>query len=305
MNALVTLRDGDAEARVAMRGAELLGWQVDGTPLIWSPDPMVWADTAPILFPVVGWTRGGSVRVDDRSYPLGLHGFARTAVFQCVEQEAGHVRLRLAASPETLRLYPFAFTLDVTYRLTGSALRVELAIGNAGGAPMPYACGLHPGFAWPFAGGDPADYAIAFTTAEQPMVPVITVDGLFTPEKRPVPVEGRHLCLNAPLFAREALCFLHARSRSLRFAHRGGAAITIDLEGFPHLALWSRPGGRFLSIEAWTGHGDFADADGDLWRKPSMIHLAAGAVRAHAATYRYEATAGVSSVSGRSAEQIF
>jgi galactose mutarotase-like enzyme len=288
VNDIVTIEGDGATARVALRGAELAAWSVGGAPLIWTPDPAIWADTAPVLFPVVGWTRGAHVTARGKSYPLGLHGFARAMAFAVADRGPDHVRLVLGSGPETRALYPFEFRLSVTYRLAGATLRTQLAIENTGDAAMPYACGLHPGFRWPFAGGALDDYAIAFGEPERPEVPVISSDGLFTRETRPIPLEGRDLPLSADLLAREALCILDARSRALRFAHRGGAAITIDLESFRHIALWSRPEGRFLSIEAWTGRGDDVDADGDLMKKPSMIHLPPGAVGRHAAVYGFE-----------------
>ncbi len=155
---------------------------------------------------------------------------------------------------------------------------------------MPYACGLHPGLRWPFADGAPEDYAITFGEREAAAVPVISPDGLFTWRTRQVPLDRRSLPLSPDLMAREALCFLDVRSRNLRFGHAAsGAAIDVTLKDFPHVALWSRPPGRFLCIEPWTGHGDFVDADGDLYAKPSMRHLAPGAEASHAATFTYVA----------------
>ena len=142
---------------------------------------------------------------------------------------------------------------------------------------MLYACGLHPGFRWPFAGGDAEDYAITFGEREAAAVPVISSDGLLTRHTRKVPLDGRRLALSPALMAREALCFLDVRSRSLRFGHASsGAAIDVTLEDFRHIALWSRAPGRFLCIEPWTGHGDFVDASGEIAAKPSMRHLAPG-----------------------------
>lgn len=287
MSGTVALRSRSATATIALHGAELRSWTVAGLPLIWAPDPAIWADTAPLLFPVVGWTRGGGVLVDGKRYPLGLHGFARDMLFRIEASGREWVRLILESSADSRTIYPFDFSVSVTYRLTGDVLRTELAIQNTGVVAMPYACGLHPGFCWPFAGGDPDDYAIDFAADEVSEVPVISAAGLFTDRHRAVPVTGRRLALSEALFAREALCFLDAKSRSLRFAHAGGAAITLTLEDFPHIALWARPGGRFLSIEAWTGHGDLEDSDGDLWTKPSMIRLEPGATRRHSATYAF------------------
>lgn len=283
----IRLQTDGASADVALRGAELRSWEVAGRSLLWSPDPAIWAETAPILFPVVGWTRNARIFVHGRSHPFGLHGFARERPFVVLEQEPARVRLELASSDDTRELYPFDWRLVVEYRLDGPTLVIAMQIHNTGATAMPYACGFHPGFRWPFAGGDPEDYAILFDRPERADVPVISADGLFTHDLRPVPLDGCRLPLSRALMAKEALCFLNVESRELRFSHASGAAITVHLEDFPHVALWSRTGGRFLSIEAWTGHGDYVDADGDLFRKPSMRHLPPGSVGRHAAKFSF------------------
>ena len=290
MSAFVTLSSGEASATIACRGAELRAWQVGTVPLIWAADSALWPDTAPILFPVVGRTRGAQITVDGRAYPLGLHGFARDLDFAVGEHWPDHVRLVAASDAQTRALYPFDWELEVEHALDGPTLTTRLTVRNKGAAPMPYACGLHPGFRWPFAGGEPEDYAITFGEREASGVPVISADGLFTRQTRKVPLDGRRLALSPALMAREALCFLDARSRSLRFGHAAsGAAIDVTLEDFPHVALWSRPPGRFLCIEPWTGHGDFVDEDGDLHAKASMRHLPPGGTACHAATFTYAA----------------
>ena len=288
--AVVGLSCGQASATVACRGAELRSWQVGTAPLIWEPQTDFWPDTAPILFPVVGWTREARVLVDGRAYPLGLHGFAHHLNFSVHEQSLSRVSLVARSDAETRALYPFDWELEVEHALAGPALTTRLTVRNRGTAPMPYACGLHPGFRWPFAGGRPEDYTITFGEREASAVPAISPDGLFTRHSRNVPFDGRRLALSPALMAREALCFLDVKSRSLRFGHPAtGAAIDVSLEDFPHVALWSRPPGRFLCIEPWTGHGDFVDASGDLYAKPSMRRLAPGAAARHAATFSYAA----------------
>ena len=283
----IRLQSGAGQATIALAGAELKAWRVSDTDLLWAAEPLIWAETAPILFPVVGWTRGATITVDGRRYPLGMHGFARHLPFRVVDREPAHVRLRCEADAETRELYPFDWWLEAEYRLAGETLTVRLTVGNDGHRTMPYACGLHPGFRWPFAGGSPDDYAILFEENEAVEVPVISPDGLFTPRSRRIPTDGRRLPLSTALMGGEALCFLGVHSRRLSFVHRSGAALDCGFDDFPHLALWSRAPGRFLSIEAWTGHGDFVDADGDLFSKPSMRHLAPGATGTHAAAYSF------------------
>jgi galactose mutarotase-like enzyme len=287
----IELVSGGARAQIALRGAELRHWSVGGTPLIWQKDPAVWDETAPILFPIVGWTRGGQARVGGETFPLGLHGFARAMDFKARTVAPARVRLTLASSNETRALYPFAFWLCASYALSENSLTTTLTFKNRGTGPMPYACGLHPGFRWPFSGGAQGDYAICFSAAEEPFVPSISDRGLFLETRRPIPLDGRKLALKPALFAAEALCFLNARSRSLRFEHAEGAALTVETSNFPHFALWSRPGADFLAIECWTGHGDPDGFNGDLFEKPSMRILAPEAVAHHVARYSFSAEA--------------
>ena len=213
---------------------------------------------------------------------MGVHGFAAASTFVPVTRADDAVRLRLTDDPATRAIFPFAFQLDVTYRLTASRLAVTFNVTNTGVAPLPYALGWHPGFAWPFSAGRRDQYAIEFARPERPEVPVITSDGLFSDRRRLIPLVGRKLPLSEELMADEALCFLDAHSQTLRFVAPDGAAIRLELQDFPHIALWSRPRAPFLSIEAWTGHGDPEGFAGDIREKPSMRLLLAGAEAEHA-----------------------
>lgn len=283
---MIDLAQGDARLRIALEGAEPTDWRIGDTQLLWTPDPSVWPRSAPILFPVVGWTRKGQVRHGGQAYPLGLHGFASARRFEVVEREGAWARLRLSPDDATRRQYPFEFRLDAIYRLDANALVWTLEVGNSGDEPMPYAVGLHPGFCWPLAGSTAA-HCFVFDRPERPEVPVIAPGGLFSDARRPVPLEGARLPLSADLMAQEALCFLDIASRGATLDNGAGAALRVDLEDFPHLALWARPPAPYLSIEAWTGYGDPVGFDGDLAEKPSMRILAPGATARHSARFSF------------------
>ena len=88
---------------------------------------------------------------------------------------------------------------------------------------------------------------------------------------------GRRLPLRDDLFAADALCFLNACSRSFCLAAgSGGPSVTVQSTGFPHLALWSKPGAPFVSMATWTGHSDLEGYEDELADKPSMRLLPAG-----------------------------
>jgi galactose mutarotase-like enzyme len=283
----IALRHGGSSARIATLGAEAREWRVGGRDLLWPSDAAIWPQISPILFPVVGWTRDGA-RVEGKHYPLGLHGFAAAQQFQVDRQAGDQVRLRLRDDSETRRQYPFAFHFAVEYRLGDSSLEVTLEIENAGEAAMPYACGLHPGFRWPFSGGAREGSRIVFEAPENPQIPVIARGGLISSRRRPIPLDGAILPLSDALFDGDALCFLDAHSRSLRFVGSDGASIAMHFGDFPHAALWTRPGAPFLCLEAWTGYSDPEGFTGELRDKPGMLTLAGGQMARHSARYVFD-----------------
>lgn len=81
--------------------------------------------------------------------PLPKHGFARTAAWtvegQAATDDETLVTLRLADGEGTREIWPHPFRADLTVRL-GDALRMEMAIENAGDAPMEFTCALHTYF---------------------------------------------------------------------------------------------------------------------------------------------------------------
>jgi galactose mutarotase-like enzyme len=277
---------GDA-ATVDPFGAELRTWRCSGVDLIWAKDPKIWDQTAPILFPVVGWTRGGAVRVKGESYPLALHGFAWRKLFRIAEQAPDFLRLDLAADAETRRLYPFDFRFGVEFRLLPGGLENALVVTNTGAEPLPYACGLHPAFRWPLAGST-APHRLIFDEAESPEVPVIGPGGLLSLNKRTLPMQDGVLPLQPELFAKDALVFLNRRSRRLAFDNGAGARLIVETDDFPHIGFWTLPPAPYLCIEPWTGHGDPEDFFGDLFEKPSMRLLEPGASARHVAVFRFE-----------------
>ncbi len=204
-----------------------------------------------------------------------------------MEQGENSARLRLDADDATQALYPFRFRLDAVYRLEQGALSWALEATNLGSEPMPYALGLHPGFRWPLA-GSAAPHAFLFDAPERAEVPVIAPGGLFSTERRAIPLEGRRLALTPELMAQEALCFLDIASTGAVFDNGAGTRLRVQLDDFPHLALWARPPAPFLCIEAWTGHGDPQGFTGEISDKPSMRLLAPGATARHAARFSLE-----------------
>ena len=288
MGETVEIRAEDgSSARIALVGAEPVSWRVGGRDYLWNGDPEHWNRHAPWLFPVVGASSGGAVRVAGEPYPMSQHGFARDLPFAVVAREEDAVTLRLTDDAASRAHYPFAFRLDIAARIAAGRLAFTVTVENPGAAPLPYALGFHPAFPWPFAGGERGDYAVEFEAPERPFVPEVGAGGLLVRSERALPLDGRRLPLDPALFT-EALVFLDARSRGLRFAAPEGRAITMRVEDFPHLAVWTKPTAPFLSLEAWTGHADWAGFAGELAQRDSQRLLAPGARARHGVSLALE-----------------
>ena len=74
----------------------------------------------------------------------------------------------------------------------------------------------------------------------------------------------------------------------MRFTGPEVRAIRMEVEDFPHLAVWTKPTAPFLSLECWTGYADWAGFAGDLTERDSQRLLAPGAHARHAIRLRLE-----------------
>lgn len=282
----IRLAAAGTEAVVALRGSEPLSWKVGGTELLWHGDPEHWNRSAPLLFPVVGASRNGQVRVDGKTYPMPQHGFARDASFKVSELAGNRVVMRLEDNEATRQHFPFSFMLDVTISLTMDALSWQCSVTNSGPDVMPYALGFHPAFPWPFHGGGKSSYHLEFDSDQKTDVPALTKDGLLAHSTREIPFTGKTLALKPELFEEGAIVLLDADSRRIGFVSDEAEIIEIEAHGCPHLALWTKPAAPFLSLEAWSGHADWEDFSGELRDRAAMTKLAPGQKGQHALIMR-------------------
>ena len=284
----VRLEAKGAEAAVAFRGAEPVRWLVGGRDLLWSGDPAHWAFRAPLLFPVVGASAGGHVTIDGVAHPMPQHGFARHAAFDLVAATTDSAHLRLSADASTREAYPFAFRLDVRASLTPTSFALAFEVVNEGEVEMPYSLGIHPAFPWPLDGGTRAGHRVVFDEPERSEVPEVAPGGLLSRRRRAVPLDGCELPLAPELFT-EALVFLDARSRAFSLQAPTGASVRLEVDGFPHLAVWTKPDAPFVSLEAWSGHADHEGFAGEFRDRASVTRLAPGDVGRHAARWLWTA----------------
>jgi galactose mutarotase-like enzyme len=273
---LIEIASTELSAAINPLGAELTHLRdPQGRELMTDADPRWWTGHAPILFPVVGRPNGDIIRIDGVEYAMKQHGFARHKLFDLVEHGAAHALFRLTDNEETRAIYPFAFALEIGFRLDGPTLAVEVRIANRGDAVMPASFGFHPAFAWPLPYGEPREaHRILFEADEPEALKEIVPGGQIGTVERPSPLDGRTLALRDDLFANDALIWDPVHSRRVTYGAPVGPQLDISFPDTAKLGIWTRPGAHYVCIEPWHGIADPQGFNGDFRDKPGVFEIA-------------------------------
>ncbi len=248
-----------------------------GNELLWNGDPAVWKGRAPILFPIVGALNGGQYRWQGRRHALSRHGFARDRRFDVVHRDGTQALLRQRDAAATREVYPFAFELDVSFRVDGPRANVVATVRNPGDVPLPASLGFHPALRWPLpAGGVRAAHYLEFERDEPAPIRRLDDHGLLTATAHATPVQGRRLPLEDGLFRDDVIIFDRLGSRSVTYGADTGPRIRVAFPDAEYLGLWSKPGAGFVCIEPWRGVADPCGFDGEFTAKPGVFVVAPG-----------------------------
>ena len=282
-------------AVIDLHGAELtsLKKKDSGEELIWTADKEYWNRHAPMLFPIVGKVWNGQYRVGDRIYNLPQHGFARDLNFTVLCQDTDSVVLALESNEDTLKVYPYKFRIEATYRLEDSTLVVEWRIKNPGSEPMYFQIGAHPGFN--YCDFDKNDFIHGYFRLAQGEEPVSRlIIGQLTPEGYRSESAGMieldsdaMLPITPGLFAGDALVLEEYQiDQVILYDKDCTPYIALETEDAPVWGLWSPPGKNapFVCIEPWMGRCDVEGYEGDISGRDYINKLEPG--KSTAFTYR-------------------
>ena len=285
-NTVITIRNDRLTVAVKALGAEMTSVKTaDGTERLWQGDPAWWSGQAPLLFPVAGSFKDDEYILNNKTYHMPKHGFAKYRVFDVEAQDETSVAFLLAGENARHEGFPFDYELRVRYSLEENRIKIDYAISNLGDAPM-YACiGAHEAYACP----DGVDnYEIAFDEDEGGYVANSLFEcGCLSRKRENIALYNNALPLHAADFEGTTLTFLTLKSRGVTLRRRTGENIAhVDYAGFNYLLLWTIPGAGYICIEPWSNHPDFIDTNKQLPAKPGVIPVAAHdtATRTHTLT---------------------
>ncbi len=270
-----TLSHKNWQAIISSRGAELqsLSNTDTGEEYLWQGDPAVWDGRAPILFPVIGRLKGEGIEINGKRFPLSKHGFARQCEFEVVEQTADRLSLQLNANEQSKAVYPYDFSLIVSFDLLDATIAISYKVINNGEDKMFFTIGSHPAIRLPLEDSNLEDYCIELSEPET-LQRFILQEGLTPTEGVDFLDNEQSIPLTKTLFDQDALIFKNINSRKISIKHKTtGIRASVLTGGAPHLGIWAKPDAAYVCIEPWFGYDDPINASGKIEQKPGMISL--------------------------------
>ena len=275
---MVIIKSSQLEAHLHPKGAEIhkiIGLS-DGMNYMWRRDPVLWANSAPILFPIVGKVVNDTYRVDGKEYHLTQHGFARHNEFEIAEQGDDFVVFTLDYT-NFLDVYPYKFRLTVTYKVEGLVLTCHCKVENLDTKEIYFGIGGHPAFACPMYENESAnDYYIEFEkeeTLDRHMIN--TAVSLFNGQTQPLFDHEKKFMVRQATFKDDAVIVHDFKSSwvALRSLNHN-RAIKFHMNNWKWLGIWaSKHVGGLIAIEPWNGHTDVEGFTGEYKEKEGLINL--------------------------------
>ena len=271
-----TLKYGNIEIAVANRGAELQSYKVNGEEFMWDRKPEFWAASSPVLFPFVGTIKNGAYSFNGKEYKISTrHGFARTEDFELVEKTENSLKFRFSSNKETLEKYPFEFELFITYTIVGNTLEIEYNVVNKNDSNMYFSLGTHPAFALDVNDDIKlSDYYLEFEKNEISKKYKLNEKGLVLDEKADCLNNENKLKITEKVFDDDAIIFDDLKSEKVTIKNsKNSKKLSVEYNGFPYIAFWSKPRAPFVCIEPWYGISDFENCTGKLEEKKGILKL--------------------------------
>ena len=182
------------------------------------------------------------------------------------EQGKDEIWFCLTDKENTWANYPFAFSLEIGYRLLGRSVKVMWRVSNPAEEEMYFSIGGHPAFAAPVREKDRVTCYLLFDGVEKLKVRALK-GGLAAKELTELALEeGGILPVTEEAFAGDALVIEDSQTGRVQLLDENKKPyLTVKFEA-PLFGVWTPPGKNapFICIEPWYGRCDREDFDGSL-----------------------------------------
>lgn len=267
---MITIKNEYLTAKINEKGAELKSLTCNGKEYIWPGDEKIWASSAPHLFPICGGMLDGEYYYENEKYEMQKHGYIRFCTFdiECISEDS--VTFIHKSNEQTKIIYPFDYTLHITFSLKEKVLSVQYNIDNNGKEDMYFSIGPHEGF---YCKNGIEDYDILLPQNTTLNATVLAGDVLST-DKQKILENSDILPLKYDYFLVDALVFKNIDFDTLTLKNRkDGSGLRLTFKNHPYLVLWSKKDAPYICIEPWCGIHDDVNSDKMLVNKEGIVKL--------------------------------
>ena len=279
---MVELRNEQISIIVSEKGAELQSIKsTNGKEYLWQADPKYWNRHSPILFPIVCSVNNETYRVDGKEYHLPRHGFARDMEFKLIGKSERKVTFALESNQDTKKVYPYDFTLSVSYTLEDNKIGVIWHVLNTDKQEIHFQIGGHPAFNIPDMKAGNNQFGYIRLDNKEPMDALHSYgDGSHEMDEVPfIEAENGIMEFSNNTWRNDSIKIHKSQLHRAELLNKAGEAeVTVEFRT-PVIAFWSPYGKEapFVCIEPWYGIGDPRSFKGEFKDKPLMNHLLPGA----------------------------
>ena len=276
---MIILENEHIIVNLAAAGAELRSIHSKTTQLdyLWKGDPQFWGKFSPVLFPIVGALKDNTFFAEGRKYELPRHGFARDHQFEVQQLSELEVLFTLSSSADTLKVYPFEFTLGLRYQLSGNTVSCTYEVSNPGTKDLLFSVGGHPAFAAPQTADTVyEDYYLEFNKDEAITYFKIQ-DNLISEQTETLQLDGGKLKLQHSLFYEDALVLKKINSDVISLKNtKNEHGLNFHFTNFTEFGIWSAKDADFICLEPWCGIADGVNHNQQLSDKEGIVTLLPG-----------------------------
>lgn len=285
---IITLKNEQFTVCLNTLGAEINDFKdKDGTAYVWNGDAAIWKYHAPIIFPHVGRIKDGYIYIEGQKCLFPANGFSRDMEHALVSSSDTEALFELVANEETLKNFPYHFTLQTYYKLTEKGLIFKTTVKNTDSKEISFSIGSHTAFTCPRNPSEESisDYQVEFENKEALTTVKMTEGFLAIDEDGTAPctelygeAEQGIIPLTTEGFGRGHFFTQFTSSWVGLRNKKDNSLIKVNAKDYPYLMVWQNMVGEpsFVCIEPWYGTPDPENAD-NLWEnKASLVYLQPG-----------------------------
>jgi galactose mutarotase-like enzyme len=271
------LKNNDLIIKVNSFGAELnsIFSTKNNIEYIWQANSEIWPRHAPHLFPIVGKLKDGRYFFEDKDYQLPQHGFARDNEFECIEQTETSLTFELKVNDETLKQFPFDFSLKIIYTLIENKLTTDYEIFNPDSNDLYFSVGAHPAFNCPLQEDESfTDYCLIFPNKKELVITTLN-EGLIKNDTKTLILNDTKLGVSKSLFDNDAIVLMNSQIEQVSLvSEKTSHGITLKCINWPFFGIWTKKNTeQFICLEPWQGIADAETSDFNFKNKKGIITL--------------------------------